>query len=723
MLRPPSHMWHRRSPVPALVGLVAWLAAVLVITSRAGWSPSRVLVHHAFLAAFVVVPGWLWVAWCAPRRDVVTTAFLAWVVGSAGLSLVYVATCVLDARAWTVVWPLASVAYLVVVARRSRRERDSTVVSASREATSPDVATWPSWTDVLLLVIPVAAAMMRTRVESVDDWFLGTNSDDGFHAENAGQFARLWPLGDPRLAGEALRYHVLGYTPHAVIDAIVGLPVRETLLGTGTFVAPTFLAMGFFVAARSVGAASWLASIASTVTMLHVDLLEELGRYVGLDWRAHSYLATGLYRSPSTAIGLTALIGLLLLLREHFAATERSPKRWVLLGAVAFLASGSKGSVMPPLWFGLGFVAAWSRLRGRATAPRAIEAWVVTFAASLPFTLWLTWSENSYARTMFHWAPAHVQVFTPFQYSVASVFGLRAEELPAWAIVACAPLWWTGFLGVAVAGAIAWWRAPGRGRDASEGVWAATFVAGFVPAYLLWAPGNSHVFFAYDSQVCLVFLGTLGLVRWIGSNRRRAWIVVVVATASGIVQYDGSRRALAESRPPDIDVSGDRAGYRAGLDWIRESLPNDAMLVVDDVRFGVGTWTERRLFFATDGFSPWAHSRNDPRAPADAATTEVSPFRAQRDLQIRFFRRPTSDALAEMHRIAGDDVPLYAVRSNLRVSRNQGRYACEIRDVEDEAAFGIEVGAHLVHDAGVLAVYELPARVGDTSTSGTAVPR
>jgi len=199
--------------------------------------------------------------------------------------------------------------------------------------------------------------------------------------------------------------------------------------------------------------------------------------------------------------------------------------------------------------------------------------------------------------------------------------------------------------------------------------------------------------------------------------------VVVVATASGIVQYDGSRRALAESRPPDIDVIGDRAGYRAGLDWIRESLPNDAMLVVDDVRFGVGTWTERRLFFATDGFSPWAHSRNDPRAPADAATTEVSPFRAQRDLQIRFFRRPTSDALAEMHRIAGDDVPLYAVRSNLRVSRNQGRYACEIRDVEDEAAFGIEVGAHLVHDAGVLAVYELPARVGDTSTSGTAVPR
>jgi len=448
-------MWHRRSHVPALVGLVAWLATVLVITSRAGWSPSRVLVHHAFLAAFVVVPGWLWVAWCTPRRDVVTTAFLAWVVGSAALSLVYVAACVLDARTWVVAWPLVSVACFVacfvVVARRSRRGQD-----ASREETSRYGATWPSWTDVVLLAIPVATAMMRTHVESVDDWFLGTNSDDSFHAENAGQFARLWPLGDPRLAGEALRYHVLGYTPHAVIDAILGLPVRETLLGTGTFVAPTFLALGFFVAARSVGAASWLASIASTVTMLHVDLLEELGRYVGLDWRAHSYLSAGLYRSPSTATGLTALIGLLLLLREHFAATERSTKRWVLLGAVAFLASGSKGSVMPPLWIGLGLVAVWSRFRGGASAARAIEAWVVTFAASLPFTLWLTWSENSYARTMFHWAPARIQVFSPFQYSIASVFGLRAEELPAWAVILCAPLWWAGFLGVAVLGAVAW---------------------------------------------------------------------------------------------------------------------------------------------------------------------------------------------------------------------------------------------------------------------------
>lgn len=716
-------MWHRRSPVPALVGLVAWLAAVLVITSRAGWSPSRVLVHHAFLAAFVVVPGWLWVARCAPRRDVVTTAFLAWVVGSAGLSLVYVATCVLDARGWTVVWPLASIAYFVVVARRSRRERDATGEHASREAASTDVATWPSWTDVVLLAIPVAAAMMRTRVESVDDWFLGTNSDDGFHAENAGQFARLWPLGDPRLAGEALRYHVLGYTPHAVIDALVGLPVRETLLGTGTFVAPTFLALGFFVAARSVGAASWLASIASTVTMLHVDLLEELGRYVGLDWRAHSYLAAGLYRSPSTAIGLTALIGLLLLLREHLAATERSTKRWVLLGAVAFLASGSKGSVMPPLWMGLGFVAVWSRFRGRASAPRAIEAWAVTFAASLPFTLWLTWSENSYARTMFHWAPARVQVFSPFQYSVASVFGRRAEELPVWAIVACAPLWWAGFLGVAVAGAIAWWRAPGRGRDASEGVWAVTFLAGFVPAYFLSAPGNSHVFFAYDSQVCLVFLGTLGLVRWIGSVRRRAWIVVVLATVSGIVQYDGSRRALAESTRPVLDVTGDPARYRAGLDWIRESLPNDAMLVVDDVRMGVGAWTERRLFFATDGFSPWAHSRHDPYAPVPPSTTEESPFRAQRDLQIRFFRRPTIEALAEVRRIAGDDVPLFAVRSNLHVSRPAGRFTCEVRDVEGVEEFASAIGARLVHDAGVLVVYELPARVDGAPTSDPGAPR
>src|SRR6185369_10655592 len=105
-----------------------------------------------------------------------------------------------------------------------------------------------------------------------DEWFLGYNSDDNFHAANVGELRWRWPMEDVRLAGLPMRYHFLAYTLPAALEQVIDVPGREILLGLIKHHAPLLFALGVFVVVRAAGVRSWIAAGAALSLALHVDL-------------------------------------------------------------------------------------------------------------------------------------------------------------------------------------------------------------------------------------------------------------------------------------------------------------------------------------------------------------------------------------------------------------------------------------------------------------------
>lgn len=185
-LAPASRGW--QIAIGLFVGALAlWPAAY-------GWGIGHGLLSAAFLLGFVWLPGRALVAWTLRTEGVLERALLSWTAGMAILGVWFTLTCALDERgAWWIL-PLASLLALLV-ARRKRPD--------------PAPLALPDRRELLLLFLVLGIALARSQPDFAGEWFLGYGSDDEFHAENAAELLRHWPLGDPRLAGEPMRYHFL----------------------------------------------------------------------------------------------------------------------------------------------------------------------------------------------------------------------------------------------------------------------------------------------------------------------------------------------------------------------------------------------------------------------------------------------------------------------------------------------------------------------------------
>lgn len=680
----------RRLPWPAFLAFLA--CAALLRPGLAGWPLPASAAAVGVAALYVVIPGWVTLrALRVGEEDALGALLLAWVLGQALLAAAYLPACLLDARSLLIAYPLP---FLLVAWLRTRRPPADPLPHASVP-------------DLLACAVLVAPAALAAYCESPSGLFLH-GPDPIFHAGNAAELRWRWPMQDPRLAGEPLRYHFFSYVLPCVESLVLRAPVREVMFGSAAALPSLGLALAAFVAARGAGARAWLAALCGAALVLHADLGAVLERWLGVSLQVSSYLDRGLYRSGTTALGLTFLLALVHRLRPLLAEGEAIRRGdLVVAGALAFGASGTKGSILPPLLAGLAFCLLLRVAYRRPFARSWIALWVTLLVSGLPMTLFLAWGEASYASSMFSLEPFAAQRMSAFHTTVSSWLAVDPARPSGALLAALAPAWTVLFLGSGTLGLLAWILCRARPAPAWQLVLLATAVCGLVPAWLLAAPSLSQLFFAYDSQACLMVLAASGLEGALrGRGLARALLPGSFAVVVALQAHHGADRFLRPLVGPQPESARGSHEYRAALGWARDHLPADAVLLASASWLGPSTWSERRVFFEDDSFSPRTHARW--RVPWRPALPAERPFAEREQLQRAFLADPEPGALARVRTHLREGVPLYALRDDVRRERARGRARIHFRVLSGVGSWGRTVGAELVLQTPRLEIYRLP---------------
>src|SRR5689334_1726932 len=496
-----ARMQSRMDPGPARASGRDWRAAVCIFFGALalwpvawGWSPLHAAGAALYLLAFVWLPGRALVAWTLRCESVLERALLSWVAGMALFGIAFVAGCMLDLRG--LIWALPLLSLAALAAARGRENAGAPLSLPARR-------------ELLLLGIVLFFALVRSRPDLPGEWFLGFGSDDEFHAANAAELARRWPLGDPRVAGEPLRYHFLSYSSAAGMSSVLGLPVRECFLGLSKHHTPLLFAFGVFALVRALGASALLAACGALALVWQMDLGELVQPLGGPGWNFNTPFYVGLYHSITNSAGLCLLLGLLLVLHHLLARAAPWRPALALVFVLALAASATKSSVLPPLHGGLGLACVWKLARGGGFDRLLWGSTALIALAAAPPVLWLVSDAGGYAQSMFRTTPAHALRASALEARLGEVFGIAAPADSPLFSAAVLPLWLVLLFGPTIVGLRYWIVARPRASHPLEAPLAFTLLAGLVPSCLLASPGYSQLFFGYVSVVAAALLGAL----------------------------------------------------------------------------------------------------------------------------------------------------------------------------------------------------------------------
>lgn len=676
------------------LAFLVFLASIFVLRpALVGWPVLSSAGVAAVFALYVLFPGWCIARLLRPDEGHgLAILMLAWMTGLAVLACAFVAACVLDLRPLIRYYPLP---FVLLAAVRARTR-------------SGPALPLPSSAELCACALLLAIAALRSQCEGTEEWYLHSG-DEAFHAGNAAELRWRWPMQDPRLAGEPLRYHFFSYVFACVQSLVLGAPVRPGLIGMGATLYPMGFALAAFAAARGMGARPWIAALCAGALVLHTDLGTILQGWIGVPFSTNSYLDAGLYTGSTTPLGLTFLVALLHVLGGLLRAGAPTRGRdLALAGILAFGASGSKGSVLPPLLAGLASALVIRFVLRRESPRKALVLLAVLVACALPMTLFLVGGSSSYASSMFAFEPFAAQRMSPFHTTTSSWLGTGPNQMNPGMLLALSPLWTALFLGSGTVALIAWVMRGERPRPLQEIVLLATAVAGLLAAWLLAAPGFSHLFFTYDSQVCLMLLGAVGFERALGS--RGPARVALIATFAVLISLQARRVAeglslrLRQEQPQGSEASH---GYQEALIWVRDHVERDAVLLVGPTWSNPSTWTEHRIFFESSIFSSRVHA--GWRVPwRSTGGKRPSPFIERRELQKRFLAEPDPAVLAAVRARIPAGTLLYALRDNVGMMKVNKRNTAVFRAIEAGEPWGESIGAELVHSTPWLEVYRLP---------------
>jgi hypothetical protein len=604
------------------------LLAARALASEA--TPAEVGWTVLFLLGWVLLPGLaLWRVLRTRALDPVGELALGGALGTGLLILGFFALRELGWLSLLFGWPLAA-APLLWAARR-------------RAPVPPDGAPGTSGPALAALGLCVTMLLVGTPHAAPSRWWLRFNNDDQFHAGNAAEVLRPPPLRDPRVAGLPLNYHAFSYALPAGLRLVSGAPIAHASLLLLAGFGPALLALLVHTGARSLARDAWAGVGAAGFLSLHADLGAALrmldikeARRLGFG----SALSTGVTDSLPTCTGLLFAAALFLLL-HHRLADGGGARTLAGLVFVAFVASGTKGSVMPVVLAGLALAWLAATIRGRA--PAGLGSAVLAMAlAALPATLRLALGEQSYARAMFELDPLGTL------YRSGFVKALGGEDPGFGARLALLLPWLAGYLGPSGWLAVAWLA---RRRGAMEAALGWIAAAGLGAALALRAPGASELFFAYTGQIAMIMLAGRSLS---GDGalppRARAALLLVglpflcagVVRAGHVVGLEWRDR-LPE--PPRL------AAWREGLTWLREHAEPEALVASRGGTMFVPVFTERRSLFDLASFTPQQH----------AGDTGPKPFAEHRTALRRLYAAPDAFTLALVKSLAPDASVLYAV--------------------------------------------------------------
>jgi hypothetical protein len=240
-----------------------------------------------------------------------------------GFVLLVVAFSALQAAghgAWIVALPVA--AGLLHVLGRRRGARDGDVALAGAARVDPRVLT--------LLGLLAALVAWRAPMARPGGWTGFVDQDLWFHAGNAAALARSLPFDDPRIAGEPLAYHFFGYVPWAALDLLARVPVEALVLRVASSTLPARAPAAGLRGRTRARRSPWAGVLAAAFVLLQVDPGHKLGSLADPSWQrfsAHAFLKVGIYHSPTTCLGLSALAALIASLQRWLEGGARARAR------------------------------------------------------------------------------------------------------------------------------------------------------------------------------------------------------------------------------------------------------------------------------------------------------------------------------------------------------------------------------------------------------------
>lgn len=622
-----------------------------------GAGPGTTALAAAFFLLQVLGPGWVLATVLVPARaDRFERLALALVLGLAAQSLAFLAAKPLGLEHAAVAYPILLAPLLPVCTRAARAPRAAGDALGARAG--------------LALCVLLVLCVARTPFLPPDQWWARQDADLLFHVGNAAEFARHWPIQDPRVAGTPLVYHVLSYALPAGAHVAFGAPVAELATLQYAGVGPLVLALTTFAAGRALGRDAWAGVVAAGLVVLHTDVASALRETAGLDVPAlylHSHFDVGVFHSSTTRAGLAAYAALVVLGLAWFRGDGPRGRLAVAVALVAAFASGAKGSVLPVVVAGLGLAIVVEALRSKRVPALSVGLLALVALGGAPFTLWLVGHESSYAGAMFRVAPMTPMRSAGAFVSLANAAGHEALLAPWWMVAVCAPVWWTLHAGAALVGACTGLRRGGIPLEGSALWLLGTAAAGFAAASTVAAAGYSELFFAYDGQLALAILAGVGVAGSWRSRHRFAlalFAAFAVPMALAALARTAATTRAAAGAPPESALARD---YRAGLAWIRDASPPDAVFVTSGSWTNVSAFGERRAFVENERFTPAWHAARWQRV----AGRWVRLRGAEREPSARMAAREALRARVDAARIAAlrswvPEAPLYLVVDRLQ---------------------------------------------------------
>ncbi len=521
---------------PGPVGLA--VAAAVVVLLATGVRPWEIAAFAGYQAVFVLAPGLLVLRAVVARRGApVTQLAIGWPLGHALEIAAFWVTAYVGVRWLLYAYPPVVCALALGLA--SRR-------SAGRRAPSravPGVPRAPAWATAAIVagaaaLIGLGAFAANPLPRSVPSVVLDT--DSVFHVALAAEARHHWPMTDPNVSGEKLRYHVFVHMEAAAVNQVTGIGLDVIVLRLQPVLIVLLIGLQLaWLAGRVARGSPWVAPGAVAIMLLANELdldTERDAPFVGL------FLAD-IPLSPTLAFGLPFFIAAVGILVSALARRERpEPGTWLVLGALLAGAMGAKAATLPVLLVALGLFLAGRALLDRTVDRRALGALGIAAGAFLAVYLALFSGGGSHGGSLDPFAFLDYAVLAgelPFRGPVVALLGDAARTAAL-----LAP--WLG--GLLLIGRV-------RGRDRTVALWLAAVAAGaFAPFALIAYPALAQGHFLGYGMPAAAVLSAWGIARWWPAARSRAVTLAAVgaALATAVVVAAVLRERVPEDVAPTI---------------------------------------------------------------------------------------------------------------------------------------------------------------------------
>jgi hypothetical protein len=497
-------------PIVAAAILSTWLLSGVSISEAARYS--------AFEAFYVALPGvLLYKVLSAEPSSWLRTVAIGVPLGYAANTGAFALTAALNARPAFSLLPLFALAACApILARRRMRQ-------ARRRARALPI----DGLDAFVVALAVAAALVLLAFT----FFASTplpghahsvvySADNVFDISIAAEARNHWPITEPWVAGQPLRYYTGVFMHIAAVNQVTGVPLASVVLR----LLPTTM---FLVVALQL----WFLGISlrrspriGPVAVVLLLVVEDMNLNPTQSEVFHISPFTQFPLSPSFAFGAPFILGALALLAPRFAelgaasdaarARARSATRTgtmrmlTIMGLLVLGAASAKMFAAVDLLGGLGLYWLWSLLaRGPARLPAYCLALSTACVAGIYFLMLAGGGASSVRLAPFNFT----QEGDSFARARTLAEGIAGHSLYWLALLAGAAIL-AIFLFTPLLGGL--WLIRERGAiPAGAGLPGAVFVTGLLAYLLLGAPGGVEGVFLVYGYIAAVPLAALGLVR------------------------------------------------------------------------------------------------------------------------------------------------------------------------------------------------------------------